>query len=97
LIQQLNKWNNARKYYILFEIDHIILFPLVLLFQEDYGPVRQYCNVWRNFWDVTDTFDSVKGIVNYYGKNNALFQKYSGPGGYFDPDMVGIVYILQIT
>lgn len=55
---------------------------------EDYGLVRQYCNIWRNFWDVEDDFSNVKNIVNYYGKNNVLFQKYSGPGGFFDPDMV---------
>ncbi|WAQ98090.1 AGAL-like protein [Mya arenaria] len=54
----------------------------------DYGPVRETCNIWRNFWDVSDHFDSVKSIVANYGKNNALFQKYSGPGGFFDPDMI---------
>jgi len=37
---------------------------------------------------VADNFNSIKGIVDHYGKNNALFQKYTGPGGFFDPDMV---------
>ncbi|XP_060574201.1 alpha-galactosidase A-like isoform X2 [Ruditapes philippinarum] len=54
----------------------------------DYGPVRKYCNVWRNYWDVLDDFQYVKNIVKFYGDNNALFQKYSGPGGFFDPDQV---------
>ncbi|KAL4230782.1 hypothetical protein ACF0H5_011157 [Mactra antiquata] len=58
------------------------------LTHDDYGEVRQYCNIWRNFWDVGDSFESVKSIVKYYGTNNNLFQKYSGPGGFFDPDMI---------
>ncbi|XP_053399399.1 alpha-galactosidase A-like isoform X2 [Mercenaria mercenaria] len=54
----------------------------------DYGPVRQYCNIWRNDWDVMDDFKNVMGIVGFYGKNNELFMKYSGPGGFFDPDQL---------
>lgn len=54
----------------------------------DYAPVRQYCNIWRNYWDVEDSFNSVKSIVDIYGKNNSLFQKFTGPGGFFDPDMI---------
>lgn len=54
----------------------------------DYGPVRKYCNIWRNDWDVVDDFSSIKSTVDYYGKNNKLFQKYSGPGGFFDPDEI---------
>lgn len=54
----------------------------------DYGPVRKYCNIWRNFWDVSDSWDSIQGIIKYYGQNNSLFINYTGPGGFFDPDMI---------
>ena len=61
--------------------------------QTDYNAVRMSCNTWRNYWDVSDDFNSVKSIVNFYGKNNDLFRKYSGPGGFFDPDQVMIIHV----
>ncbi|KAL3879532.1 hypothetical protein ACJMK2_031826 [Sinanodonta woodiana] len=54
----------------------------------NYTNIAKTCNVWRNFWDVSDSWDSIKGIIKYYGDNNALFQAHSGPGGFFDPDMI---------
>ena len=63
-------------------------------FQSDYGPVRKYCNIWRNFWDIGDNWNSLAGIIKYYGQNNSLFINYTGPGGFFDPDMV--VYFYRI-
>ena len=69
----------------------------LVIFQSDYGPVRKYCNIWRNYWDISDKWDSVQGYITFYGKNNKLFQNYTGPGGFFDPDMVQNVNLLIIT
>ena len=64
---------------------HIFFF-----FQSNYSLVRKACNIWRNFWDISDNWNSIQGYITFYGKNNELFQKYTGPGGFFDPDMVNI-------
>ena len=66
----------------------------LFIFQSDYGPVRESCNIWRNFWDVSDSWDSIAGIIKYYGQNNSLFINYTGPGGFFDPDMVGTLIFM---
>ena len=66
--------------------------PFPLLFQSNYSLVRKACNIWRNFWDISDNWNSIQGYITFYGKNNELFQKYTGPGGFFDPDMVNIYY-----
>ncbi|CAG2172143.1 unnamed protein product, partial [Oppiella nova] len=60
------------------------------LYQEDanYSAVVDTCHVFRNYGDITQTWQSILPTINFYGDNNALFSKYSGPGHFFDPDMI---------
>ena len=55
--------------------------------------ISKYCNVWRNYNDVQDSWDSVEGIINYWSRNysnyyNDQFLNVAGPGGWNHPDML---------
>ena len=64
------------------------------LWQSNYTAIRAACNMWRNYGDVTDAWTSVTDIVNYFGKNHDNFSKFTGPGGWADPDMVRLeIYV----
>jgi hypothetical protein len=39
---------------------------------------------------MSDSWDSVMNIVNYYGKNEGNFSAVAGPGRFNDPDMVNV-------
>ncbi|BFZ14880.1 hypothetical protein BsWGS_17919 [Bradybaena similaris] len=52
----------------------------------DYAAVRATCNLWRNYNDVQDSWDSVLDIIDHYGKDDGNFSVYAGPGGWNDPD-----------
>ncbi|XP_035828653.1 alpha-N-acetylgalactosaminidase isoform X2 [Aplysia californica] len=54
----------------------------------DYAAVRRNCNQWRNYRDVQDSWESVSGIIDFYGKDEGGFAQYAGPGGWNDPDML---------
>ena len=38
--------------------------------------------------DISDSWDSVQGIIDFYGNNNQSFSDVQGPGNFNDPDMV---------
>ena len=44
--------------------------------------------MWRNYYDVTDSWKSVEGIINHFAKFEKDFRSFAGPGGWNDPDMV---------
>ena len=64
------------------------------------------CNLWRNFYDVQDNWQSIKvtlasspisqelfiiqNIIDFYGDNADGFLELAGPGGWNDPDMLVI-------
>lgn len=50
----------------------------------------QHCNLWRNFDDVADSWDSVKSIASFWTRSNASDEmiKAAGPGHWNDPDML---------
>jgi len=56
----------------------------------DYDIVSKTCNIFRNYDDVNDNWDSVRSIMNFYITNQDLFVKYARPGAFFDPDMLVI-------
>ncbi|GLV43492.1 uncharacterized protein CBL_04034 [Carabus blaptoides fortunei] len=56
----------------------------------NYTKAGEICNMWRNYWDVQDSWTSVTGIMTYYGKNQDDFQEAAGPGSWNDPDMLSI-------
>jgi len=53
-----------------------------------YARIAEYCNIWRNFDDISDSWDSVVSIIDYYGNDKWNFSKYAGPGNFNDPDMI---------
>ena len=54
----------------------------------DYKSIAEHCNLWRNYDDIYDSWDSVLGIINYYGEDKDGFGQYAGPGHWNDPDML---------
>ncbi|KAK3801463.1 hypothetical protein RRG08_010046 [Elysia crispata] len=54
----------------------------------DYRTIAKTCNIWRNYVDVTDSWDSIVDIINMYGKDEGNFSAAAGPGGFNDPDML---------
>lgn len=63
-------------------------YKIVSGLQVDFAKVRKTCNLWRNYYDVQDSWSSVLDIVNFWGSNSKIFTKYAGPGGWNDPDMI---------
>nr|XP_027197983.1 alpha-N-acetylgalactosaminidase-like isoform X1 [Dermatophagoides pteronyssinus]XP_027197984.1 alpha-N-acetylgalactosaminidase-like isoform X2 [Dermatophagoides pteronyssinus] len=76
------------------EVEHKILYGCSWPFfkqdfsDNDYELIRKSCNLWRQFNDIVDSYQSVKGIIDLMGKHNEQFRRYHGPGGWFDPDML---------
>lgn len=54
----------------------------------DYASVRKHCNIWRNYYDVQDSWANVVNIIDFYGNNKKNFASFSGPGGFSDPDQL---------
>ena len=54
----------------------------------DYQSISKHCNLWRNFNDIDDSWQSVLSIIDFYAQNQDDFERYHGPGHWFDPDMV---------
>ena len=54
----------------------------------NYKSIAEHCNLWRNFDDIYDSWDSVLGIINYYGEDKDGFGQFAGPGHWNDPDML---------
>lgn len=56
--------------------------------QPDYPAIQRTCNLWRNHFDIQDTWDSVQSTIKYYGMDDGNFSSYAKPGAWNDPDMV---------
>ncbi|XP_008582893.1 PREDICTED: alpha-galactosidase A [Galeopterus variegatus] len=68
----------------------------------DYTEIRQYCNHWRNFGDIFDSWQSVKSILDWTSSHQKGIVDVAGPGGWNDPDMLvignfGLSWDQQIT
>ena len=65
-------------------------FNTIFIFKKvpDYAAVRKTCNMWRNYNDIDDSWQSVSGIIDYYAVNNFNMSSYAGPGGWNDPDEI---------
>lgn len=53
-----------------------------------YKEIAKYCNIWRNWADITDSWDSVLSIINYNAKYQDEIVPYVGPGNFNDIDML---------
>ncbi|KAM9795133.1 alpha-galactosidase A [Neosynchiropus ocellatus] len=58
--------------------------------QPNYTAIRETCNQWRNFADVTDAWSSVKSILAWTAAHQEVIAPMAGPGGWNDPDMLVI-------
>lgn len=56
----------------------------------DYPAIARTCNLWRNHFDIQDTWESLSGTIKYYAKNLDGFASFAKPGGWNDPDMLVI-------
>lgn len=63
--------------------------------EPDYPAISKWCNVYRNYNDVADSWASVLSIIDFYAKNNEKFAMYHGPGHWNDPDMLTIGEYIQ--
>ncbi|XP_044746675.1 alpha-galactosidase A [Coccinella septempunctata] len=54
----------------------------------NYTALAQHCNLWRNWDDIDDSWQSVSSIMKWFGKNQDRFATMAGPGHWNDPDML---------
>ena len=54
----------------------------------DYDWLSSICNLWRNYGDIDDSWDSVHAVMNWFASNQQFLQPYAGPGHWNDPDML---------
>ncbi|TDG50834.1 hypothetical protein AWZ03_002823 [Drosophila navojoa] len=50
--------------------------------------LKRHCNLWRNWADIQDSFQSVMTIADYFANNQDSMQPHAGPGHWNDPDML---------
>ncbi|XP_026558749.1 alpha-galactosidase A [Pseudonaja textilis] len=56
----------------------------------NYTEIKQYCNYWRNYADISDSWNSIKNILDWTSYNQDILVDIAGPGGWNDPDMLVI-------
>ncbi|XP_077172239.1 alpha-N-acetylgalactosaminidase-like [Paroedura picta] len=54
----------------------------------NYTLLGQICNLWRNFADIQDSWESLSRIITWYGDHQDTLQPVAGPGRWNDPDML---------
>ncbi|VVC36751.1 Aldolase-type TIM barrel,Glycoside hydrolase superfamily,Glycoside hydrolase, family 27 [Cinara cedri] len=65
-------------------------------YQEDkgmrinYAALATFCNLWRNYGDIDDSWTSVTNIADYFATKQEFWAQYAGPGHWNDPDMLVI-------
>ncbi|XP_048355642.1 alpha-N-acetylgalactosaminidase isoform X1 [Sphaerodactylus townsendi] len=56
--------------------------------QVNYTLLTNICNLWRNYDDIQDSWDSVLSVVDWFSKHQDDLQPQAGPGHWNDPDML---------
>ncbi|XP_040260971.1 alpha-galactosidase A [Bufo bufo] len=56
----------------------------------NYTEVAEYCNSWRNFDDIQDSWASVKTLIDFTAALQDQLVPAAGPGAWNDPDMLVI-------
>uniref|UniRef100_A0A1A7XLL9 Alpha-galactosidase n=2 Tax=Iconisemion striatum TaxID=60296 RepID=A0A1A7XLL9_9TELE len=54
----------------------------------NYTQLGQLCNLWRNYGDIQDSWDSVLSIIDWVFENQDVLTPAAGPGRWNDPDML---------
>lgn len=66
-----------------------VLVPLKCrVFQPNFELIKETCNLWRNYGDIDDSWDTMTSITNYFAENQDRIQPNAGPGHWNDPDML---------
>ena len=53
--------------------------------------IKQTCNIWRNYYDIFDSWESVTKIISFWKRTdprNDVMIRAAGPGHFNDPDML---------
>merc|ERR1711962_1968990 len=58
--------------------------------QPNWDLIIEHCNLWRNWYDIQDSWNSIKSIITYFGDNQDELIPIAGPGHWNDPDMLVI-------
>ena len=61
---------------------------IVQKLKPDYPAIRKTCNMWRNYNDINDSWESINGIIAFWAQNLYNMSAYAGPGGWNDPDEI---------
>lgn len=64
--------------------------------QINYESIAEHCNLWRNYDDIDDSWDSMMKIVDYFAQKQEFWAQYAGPGHWNDPDMVSNHILTQV-
>ncbi|XP_076862432.1 alpha-N-acetylgalactosaminidase-like [Brachyhypopomus gauderio] len=54
----------------------------------NYTVLGEICNLWRNYEDIQDSWDSILTIVDWFTDHQDIIQPAAGPGHWNDPDML---------
>lgn len=71
--------------------------PYLFFLQVNYTLLGEICNLWRNYDDIQDSWDSVQDITDWFFDNQEILQPEAGPGRWNDPDMVCPLSFLCLT
>ncbi|XP_030748155.1 alpha-N-acetylgalactosaminidase-like [Sitophilus oryzae] len=63
-------------------------FPAYKDLEANYSMAVEYCNLWRNYGDIDDSWEDVRDIATWFSTNQDFLRKYAGPGHWNDPDML---------
>lgn len=55
-----------------------------------YDLLKKHCNLWRNWYDIDDSWESVRYVTKYFAEKADRIQPHAGPGHWNDPDMLVI-------
>jgi len=56
--------------------------------QVNYKLVSQSCNLWRNYWDIQESYSSLTTVIDNFAIKQDVWAQYAGPGHWNDPDML---------
>ncbi|TDH12223.1 hypothetical protein EPR50_G00068870 [Perca flavescens] len=54
----------------------------------NYTFMGEICHLWRNYYDIEDSWDSLQSIIEWFSNNQDDLQPAAGPGRWNDPDML---------
>lgn len=69
-------------------IAYICSWPAYQIGSANFTRIRTFCNSWRNYKDIQNTFQSVNQILDWFAAQQDELQPVAGPGGWNDPDML---------